>query len=97
MDINEAINNSSKVHYNYNRLEIPENDLKTLIHESANAPTKYDEEHYSVKSFYRKKVIYDIYKDCTKSYGPFIKMKKIIRSCLLKIKMVCIDKMIKCQ
>ena len=55
MYINEAINNSSKVHYNYNRLEIPENDLKTLIHEPANAPTKYDEEHYSVKSFYRPK------------------------------------------
>ena len=62
MDINEAINNSSKVHYNYNRLEIPENDLKTLIHEPANAPTKYDEEHYSVRVFTDQKVIYDIYK-----------------------------------
>ena len=40
MDINEAINNSGKVHYNYNRLEIPEDHLKTLIHAAANAPTK---------------------------------------------------------
>ena len=97
MDIDEAINNSSKVHYNYNRLEIPENDLKTLIHAAANAPTKYDEEHYSIRVFTDQKVIYDIYKDCTKSFWSFIKMKKIIRSCLLKIKISCIDKMIKCQ
>ncbi len=71
MDINEAINNSGKVHYNYNRLEIPENDLKTLIHAAANAPTKYDEEHYSVRVFTDQKIIYDIYKDCTKSYGLY--------------------------
>lgn len=69
MDINEAINNSGKVHYNYNRLEIPENDLKTLIHAAANAPTKYDEEHYSVRVYTDQKTIYDIYKNCTKSFG----------------------------
>ena len=39
--------------------------------QSANAPTKYDEEHYSVRVFTDQKVIYDIYKDCTKSYGLY--------------------------
>jgi len=71
MDINEAINNSGKVHYNYNRLEIPEDHLKTLIHAAANAPTKQDEEHYSVRVFTEPKLIYDIYKNCTKSFGIY--------------------------
>ena len=38
---------------------------------AANAPTKQDEEHYSVRVFTEPKLIYDIYKNCTKSFGIY--------------------------